>query len=361
MLEFLQKRWFLSVLAVLIASGLFWGMQNPAPKEAAPSQTGATSVEPTGQTDAPSKGVLSKLNVSQIITALVLFLMAFSLDSKHLRAAIRSPAPVIWAALINCGGIPVLAWGLSKFQLIRDFEIGLMIAATVPCTMAAASVWTRKAHGNDAISLMVTLLTNLMCFLITPYWLSLTVGQGVTLSMQDMVFDLLFVVLLPTLLGQGVRQIPLLGAFATKHKISIGVAAQALILSLVFLGAFKAGKQLGGDGPHPSWAAVFLVWGSCVVVHLVAMAVGFLGCDLMGFTAENRAAVVFACSQKTLPIGVLIATASNMLGNPNLLGPGQGIPFAVFPMLMYHASQLFIDTIVADALAAKAKARESRD
>jgi hypothetical protein len=57
-----------------------------------------------------------------------------------------------------------------------------------------------------------------------------------------------------------------------------------------------------------------------------------------------------------LPIGVLIATATNMLGNPNLLGPGEGIPFAVFPMLMYHASQLFIDTVVADQLASRANA-----
>jgi sodium/bile acid cotransporter 7 len=89
-------------------------------------------------------------------------------------------------------------------------------------------------------------------------------------------------------------------------------------------------------------------------VHLVAMAFGFLGGHVFGFSEANRAAVVFASSQKTLPIGVLIATAANMLGNPNLLGPGEGIPFAVFPMLMYHASQLFIDTVVADTLAAKA-------
>ncbi len=349
-MAFLQKRWFLLALAALIASGLFWGMQHPAQK-AIPSETVTTPEE----TEPAKPAILAKLNVSQIITAVVLFLMAFSLDSHHLKAAIRSPAPVIWASLINIGGIPVLAWGLSKLQLIRDFEIGLMIAATVPCTMAAASVWTRKAHGNDAISLMVTLLTNMMCFLITPYWLSVTVGQGVQLNMEAMVFDLLFVVLIPTLAGQGFRQLPLLGAFATKQKIPIGVIAQSLILTLVFLAAFNAGKQLGGDGPHPSWASVFLVWGSCILVHLVAMAVGWLGGELMGFSTENLAAVVFASSQKTLPIGVLIATASNMLGNPNLLGPGQGIPFAVFPMLMYHASQLFIDTVVADTLAARAK------
>jgi sodium/bile acid cotransporter 7 len=355
MLAFLQKRWFLVALAVLIASGLVWGMQNPVAKAESPANAASQPEDAATPT-----GLLARLSFSQIITAVVLFLMAFSLDSDHLKAAIRSPGPVVWASLINIGGIPVLAWGLSRFQLIRDFEIGLMIAATVPCTMAAASVWTRKAKGNDAVSLMVTLATNMACFLITPFWLSVTVGQGVTLNMEAMVFDLLFVVLLPTLLGQGVRQIPPLGRFATKQKVPIGVIAQALILSLVFLAAFKAGKQLGGDGPHPSLASVLLVWGSCILVHLVAMAFGFLGGNLFGFSEANRAAVVFASSQKTLPIGVLIATAANMLGNPNLLGAGEGIPFAVFPMLMYHASQLFIDTLIADILAANATASGGR-
>jgi len=82
------------------------------------------------------------------------------------------------------------------------------------------------------------------------------------------------------------------------------------------------------------------------------MAVGMQGARRMGFSWADRAAIAFASSQKTLPIGVLVATDPTMFGNPNLLGPGEGIPFAVFPMLMYHASQLFIDTAVADRLAA---------
>jgi sodium/bile acid cotransporter 7 len=73
---------------------------------------------------------------------------------------------------------------------------------------------------------------------------------------------------------------------------------------------------------------------------------------LLGFERGELIAVVFAGSQKTIPIGLLIATDVAMFGDPNLLGPGQGVPFAVFPVLMYHASQLFIDTAVADRFAA---------
>lgn len=365
MTAFLRKRWFLVALAVLIPVGLVSGRQNPSVPVTTDAQAQEASQPSTNQTEGSAssetepQGWLARLKLSQVITAVVLLLMAFSLNSQHLTAAVRSPGPVLWASLVNYGGIPLIAWGISTLQHIEDFRIGLMIAATVPCTLAAASVWTRKAHGNDAVSLMVTLLTNTACFLATPFWLNLTIGRGITFNTGDMVFRLLIVVLVPTLLGQGLRQIPSLGRFATKMKTPIGVVAQSLILVLVFLAAFRAGKQLGGEGPQPTMISILLVWASCIVVHLAAMGLGWFGSGLMNFSRENRSAIVFASSQKTLPIGVLIATAPNMLGHPDLLGPGMGIPFAVFPMLMYHASQLFIDTVIADNLAARAIASEA--
>ncbi len=349
MTAFFKKRWFLVALAVLIPLGLSGGSQlSPDADAAWWNQLG-----PFWQV------VFSRL--PQLVTPVVLLLMAFSLDTHHLKAAVRSPGPVLWASLVNYGGIPLMAWGLASLQQIPDFQMGLMVAGTVPCTLAAASVWTRKARGNDAVSLMVTLLTNTLCFVLTPMWLNLTTGQGVTLDSQQMVMRLLVIVLLPTLAGQGMRQIPRLGDFATRRKTPIGVVAQSLILVLVFLAAFRAGRQLGGEGPNPSAFSVFFVWGSCILVHLTAMLVAWLGSGMLGFARENRAAIVFAGSQKTLPIGVLIATDPTMLGNPNLLGDGLGIPFAVFPMLMYHASQLFIDTVVADQLAARAEAAAAQE
>jgi hypothetical protein len=49
---------------------------------------------------------------------------------------------------------------------------------------------------------------------------------------------------------------------------------------------------------------------------------------------------------------VYLATDPEIFGGASVAG-GIAIPFAVFPMLMFHASQLFIDTIVADRFARK--------
>jgi sodium/bile acid cotransporter 7 len=231
-----------------------------------------------------------------------------------------------------------------------DFAAGLMIAASVPSTMAAASMWTRKAGGNDAVSLLVTLLTNGGCFLVTPVWLNLALSSGrgaggpvVELNVVDLMQDLLISALLPITAGQLCRLIPLAAATADRRKMALGVAAQACILAIVLLTAVKGGPRVrAGADAIGGVGALLLVWASCVGLHVLAMIVASAGARVAGFSWQDRIAVTFAASQKTLPIGVAIAN----------IFVGYGLPFAVFPMLMYHASQLFIDTAVADRMAA---------
>ena len=51
------------------------------------------------------------------------------------------------------------------------------------------------------------------------------------------------------------------------------------------------------------------------------------------FTREDQIAVAFAGSQKTLTVGLLVAMA---------------LQVSILPMVWYHVSQLFIDTLIAD-------------
>ena len=79
MLGLLRNRWFLISLLVLIASGLAIGRSWPAER-----------VEVvTGFFEPPT---------TTIIVGTVLFLMAFSLDTRQLHASLRAPGPVAWAS-----------------------------------------------------------------------------------------------------------------------------------------------------------------------------------------------------------------------------------------------------------------------
>ncbi len=337
--EFIRKQWFLACLLVVIPAGIGLGFR--------------TSADDWNTIVAglPS-AVVSLMNAySRLATATILFLMSFSLESRRLGAAIRAPLPVLLAVIINYAAIPLMTLPLLGFQLTPDFQIGLAISASVPCTMAAASVWTRKAAGNDAISLMVTMITNGICFLVTPFWIAYLAGQSIDLDATAMMWRLALSVLLPCLLGQIMRLGKSPREWATHNKTQLGVVAQLLILTLIFTASVGGGQTLKSSGSGPGTWAVVLVWLTSVVIHLLAMGLAWVFSRGLKFERSDMKAVLFAASQKTLPIGILIATDPTMLGNPNLLGTGIGVPFAVFPMLMFHASQLFIDTAVAGYLA----------
>ena len=333
---FWRRHWFLFALAGTIPVGLLAGLY--------PGFAPAGWGPPGGWFDA------------RLLTAAVLFLMAFSLDSGKLLAAVRQPGPVLWAAGCNVALVPLLAYPLSLTQLLIDYRLGLMIAAASACTMAGASVWTRQAGGNDAVSLLVTLLTNGLCFATAPAVLLLGTGRSVEFDVWALTVRLVLFAALPMAVGQAVRAVPAANRLAAGRRGLWGNLALGLVLGIVFTGAAKAGATLGdlgaGRGGWGLVAATAWVWAACVLAHAGAMAVAYRGAGLLGFGRGEQIACAFAGSQKTLPIGLLIATGADMFGDPDLLGPGRGVPLAVFPMLMYHASQMFLDTAVASRLRA---------
>ncbi len=322
MISLFQRHWFLAGLLLLLPLGILLGRA-----ESVPLMTTLVHGLPTS-----------------LCTGGILFLMSVTLDTGKLMESLRRPWPVLTACSINMLLIPLLCLPLLNLQRRPDLRVGLLIAACVPCTMAAASVWTRKAEGNDAVSLLVTLLTNGSCFLLTPAWMELgrvafgTADTSDAVSFGNMMLRLTFGALLPAVLGQVCRLNGSARGWVDANRSIIANTAQGVILTLVFISSFKGGEKFdfAGTGgiPHD---ALLTVWGSCILLHLVGAAVGWWSGGLFGFPEADRRAVVLAGSQKTLPIGLLVSEAT-------------GMPFSIIPMLMFHASQLFIDTWIAGRL-----------
>lgn len=323
---FFKRHWFLMALTGLIGAGLCAGSLG------SPETTGGIAA-------------LFDEPVKSLTIAGVLLCMSVTLDGRRFGRALGSPGPVLTALLFSMFWMPLGAALLMPLQLSPDFAVGLMIAASVPCTLAAVSVWTRRAGGNDAVSLLVTIVTNGLCFVVAPFWLRVFAARGIELDMWDMIERLAVTALLPIAAGQGLRLVAGWGEWADRSKTVLGVAAQLGVLSIVFATSVDAGSRLGvGTGGRgsaaPGWGAVLVVTLSCMALHSAGLWLSMLASRRLGFERIDQIAVGFASSQKTLPIGVLIATHARMYGAE--------YPWAVFPMLIFHASQLFIDTAVAD-------------
>ncbi|WP_299461283.1 bile acid:sodium symporter [uncultured Gimesia sp.] len=319
MLAFLRRRWFLAAITVVILCGVLAGHQGPA-----------ENLSRIRQFIRPSW-----------LTAIVLFLMSLSLNSEHLLTSIRKPGPLILSLATNAILLPLVAWALLPLQLTPDFQVGLIIMASVPCTLCGASVWTRRAGGNDGISLMVTMITNGACFLTVPFWILLITSREIEFDRVEMVTKLFYAAMLPVVFGQILRLNSRVKQFADGITSKLGTVALVFVLLMVLLAAVQTGYGIKTSETGISFAAVAIVWISCIIVHVSGFFTNmFLGKTLR-FHPRDQIASALAGSQKTLPIAVFVATDASMFGDA-------GIPSAVFPMLMFHTSQFFIDTILAD-------------
>ncbi|EAQ79830.1 bile acid:sodium symporter family protein [Blastopirellula marina] len=311
MIRFVGRYWFLLLLAVVISVGFGF----------------SPTLEP-----------VTKIPFLQnAIVVTVLFLMAFPLEFGDLHNAAKRPGPAALGTLMNFGLLPLLAWGASLL-VSGDLRIGVNIAAAIPCTLASAAVWTRKAGGNDVAALVVTIVTNLLCFVVTPMWLKLTTGDSVSLDLGAMVSKLLILVVAPMMVGQLCRIPWSIGRWATANRTTMSIAAQFGILSMVFLGCIGAGMSLRTlQEAAPPVGMLALTLGVVIGVHATALVVGYGSAQWLGMRPADQIAVGISGSQKTLMVGLWLA---------NLFYPTQ--PLAILPLIAYHVSQLFIDTWVAD-------------
>ena len=308
-MDFIRRHWFLLALGVAIAVGFGFAK--------------------------PLAWIPEVPRLSDSLVAVTMFLMSWPLKFGDLRDNLRRPGAALLASFINLGLFPIVAWPCS-FLLGPELGPGLIILAATPCTLASASVWTRKAGGNDIISMMVTILTNSVCFLITPAWIWLLTGSRVPPELAwQMVVTLLIVVIAPLVLAQASRSIPPVAKWATSRKVVLSFLAQVGLLGVVLIGCIKSGHKLQLQEQSWDWLEFGLMFGILVGLHLAAWVYGLWQARQLGFPLSDAAAVAFSASQKTLMVGVVGAIKLDV---------------NVLPRIVYHALQLLIDTVLADRL-----------
>ena len=271
----------------------------------------------------------------EAIIVAVLFLMALPLETAAIKRIILAPTAALLGTAVNFLVVPFFAW-LCRPLLFDQFGIGLVVAAAVPSTLASAAVWTRRAGGNDAVALLVTVITNVSCFLVTPAILWVLLRQQVEIAFGPLVYRLAMLVVLPVVMAQICRQQPALARWADARQPQLSLLAQVGILSIVLVGAVHGGRTLASLQSDAAigiadWVALGL---ASLAVHLASFVVGWLSGRGLGLSTADRIAVAFSGSQKTLMAGLAVA-----LEFPGLVA---------LPMVVFHVIQLVVDTLIAD-------------
>jgi len=293
---------------------------------------------------APARGTLAAALPTLIVAAvaLVLFLHGLRLSRAAMLAGAGNWRLHLLVLMFTFAAFPLLglaARAVAPGLLPPSLWVGVVFLCLVPSTVQSSIAFTAIARGNVAAAVCAATLSNFAGVFLTPLLAALTLGVAGASVGADKALAIGAQVLLPAVLGQFAR--PFAAAWAKRNAAVLKLADQGSILLIVYA-AFSASVVAGlwrGIAPA-SLARLALV--DCAILAFALWSTARLG-RLKPFTREDRIAIVFCGSKKSLATGVAIAGV--------LFGPARA-GAAILPLMLYHQVQLLACAVLARRWAA---------
>lgn len=224
------------------------------------------------------------------------------------------------------------AGDLAPVLLTDQLYTGLLFLCVVPSTVQSSIALTSTARGNVPAAICAGTYSSLLGMVLTPLLAAWLIGSTVSFS-TDGLLAIATQLLLPFLAGQGLRR--WIGPFISRHKRVLGPLDRCSILLVVYT-AFSRGMTEG-------------IWHQITPLRLLALlslAAALLGLALaatsytarrLGFSREDRVAIVFCGSNKSLATGLPMAAV--------LFGDAAGP--TILPLMIFHQLQLMVCAVIA--------------
>lgn len=232
------------------------------------------------------------------LVAFVMFLVGLGRPPRAFLAAVRKPQAIALTLVLSFGLMPVLAYLLAAWVYSEQpiLIVGMMILSAVPTTVASSVIWTRMSGGDDTLSVILVIASTVMGVLLLPFILEFSVGRQLAISSTALLLQLLQVVLLPLLVAQGVRAVAGPMDSLERHFFSVG---HAVILLLVL-------TAVGESAAILTLPLMMGMTATTAALNLLASGCSYAGASLLRFPRPERIAIMFAASQKTLTVGLLV-------------------------------------------------------
>lgn len=281
----------------------------------------------------PAADVTSGASTAAI--ALLFFLYGARLSTREALDGLkhwRLHGTVLACTFVIFPLLGLAARGLVPVLLTQPLYQGLLFLTLVPSTIQSSIAFTSIARGNVPAAICAGSFSSLVGIVLTPLLAAALLGSAGGFS-ADSLITIVLQLLVPFVAGQVLRR--WIGAFITRHKKVLGLVDRGSILLVVYT-AFSEGMIRG------IWHQVSVArLGGLLAVEGVLLAVmltlTWYGARALRFGREDRIAIQFAGSKKSLASGLPMASV--------LFGAHASL--AVLPLMLFHQMQLMVCAVIA--------------
>ena len=232
------------------------------------------------------------------LLGVVMFGMGLTLNLQDFKIVFSRPKDVVIGCLAQFTIMPLLAWGLARaFSLDEALALGVVLVGCCPGG-TASNVITYLAKGDLALSVGMTGVSTLLAPFLTPLLTWALAGKSVDVDVASMFLSILWVVILPIVIGLLVKWIwPKFTEKATDYLPAISSLAIAFIVAIV-IGA-NANKLLAGG------LVIVLV----VILHnLCGLGLGYLIGWLLRLSEPKKRAISIEVGMQNSGLASSLAT-----------------------------------------------------
>ncbi|MFE7465240.1 bile acid:sodium symporter family protein [Streptomyces sp. NPDC057499] len=225
------------------------------------------------------------------------------------------------------------ARGLVPHVLTPELYGGLLFLCLVPSTIQSSIAFTSIARGNVPAAICAGSFSSLAGIFLTPLLAAALLGGDGGGFSADALLRIAVQLLLPFVAGQLLRR--WIGGFVARHKKVLGYVDRGSILLVVYT-AFSEG-MIEGVWHRITPARLGVLLGVEALLLAAMLALTWYGAKRLGFGREDRIAIQFAGSKKSLASGLPMASV--------LFGAQASL--AVLPLMLFHQMQLMVCAVIA--------------
>ena len=250
----------------------------------------------------------------------------------RLHLAIHLGTFVIFPLVVLC------AYGLLASESAQMLWIGIVYVGTLPSTVSSSVTMVSLARGNVPAAIFNAGISSLLGVVFTPLWMSLLLMSG------DYEFDFLtsirgvaLIVALPLVLGMMLN--PWLGEWFIRNRKFLRHFDQTVVLLIVYTSFCES---FGGNAFVGIGSLTLLLLGSgMLVLFFVVYGILRIVCRFCRFNREDSITVLFCGSKKSLMHGTAMATIL-------FTGTDMSLGVVLLPIMLYHALQLLVVSVIAN-------------
>lgn len=273
----------------------------------------------------------------------IFFFYGLRLNPKSLYADLNNWRMHIIIQLTTFVVFPLIVlpfYTLFSSEETKLLWLGTFYLATLPSTVSSSVVMVSNAGGNIPSAIFNASISSILGIFLTPLWMSLFLTASTeNFDMGSIFLKLVLQVLLPVVLGLLLHGY--FGKFAERHKKKLRYFDQSVILLIIYTSFCHSFAD--GIFSNISLTDIFLLTGLMVLLFFLVYFLVYLVCRLMGFSLRDRITVLFCGSKKSLVHGTVMSKV--LFPQATIAG------IIILPIMLYHALQLLIVSILAQHFA----------